>query len=60
MLNFVNFHYKLFLFLVGLSLLCLSLAACGGNKRIGTETELIIGVGADDYIIEPLKSRLGM
>lgn len=60
MLNFVNYHCKLFLSLLGLSLLSLSFAACGGNKRTGTDTELIIGVRADDYIIEPLKSRLGM
>ncbi|HXG86486.1 MAG TPA: ABC transporter substrate-binding protein [Pyrinomonadaceae bacterium] len=60
MLNFVNYHCKLFLSLLGLSLLFLSFAACGGNKRTGTETELIIGVRADDYIIEPLKSRRGV
>ncbi len=54
-----KYEYKLFLSLIGLSL-CLVFNSCGGNKRTGIETELIIAARADDYINEPLKSRLGM
>lgn len=57
--NYANYQYKLFLSLVGLSL-CLVFNSCGGNKRTGIETELVIAARADDYVIEPLKSKLGM
>lgn len=39
--------------------LCFLLIACG-NRQASNEDELIIGVRADDYVIEPLKSKLGM
>jgi len=45
--------------LIGISL-CFLLIACGGNRKAGNEDELIIAVRADDYVIEPLKSKLGM
>jgi peptide/nickel transport system substrate-binding protein len=46
------------LLLTALLLLGLCSFACAGRKT--NDQELIVGVGSDDYIIEPLKSRLGM
>jgi len=34
--------------------------ACATDRQAGSEDELIIGVRADDYVVEPLKSKLGM
>lgn len=51
--------YNIFMLLCNLAL-CLVVFACDGNRHLIGEQELIIGVRADDYIIEPYKSRLGM
>ncbi len=40
--------------------LCFILLACGASRRVGGEQELIVGARADDYVVEPLKSKLGM
>ncbi len=40
--------------------LCLLLCACAAKKQTRNDGELIIGVRADDYVVEPLKSKLGM
>ncbi|MGI8735270.1 MAG: ABC transporter substrate-binding protein [Pyrinomonadaceae bacterium] len=45
--------------LIGVAL-CFLLFSCGTNRPAGNEDELIIGVRADDYVVEPLKSKLGM
>ncbi len=57
--NHANYPHGLSLSLIGLSL-CLAFISCGGNSRPGNDSELIIGARADDYVNEPLKSRLGM
>lgn len=44
--------------LIGLAL-CFFLFACGANNKSAND-ELVIGVRADDYVVEPLKSKLGM
>ncbi len=44
---------------VGLAL-CLLLFACCTGRQSSTEHELVIGARADDYVVEPLKSKLGM
>jgi len=54
-----NNHRKLFAQFIGVAL-CLLLVACSANRRASTETELVIGARADDYVVEPLKSKLGM
>lgn len=40
--------------------LCFVTLACGAGGESGGGHELVIGVRADDYVVEPLKSRLGM
>jgi len=52
-------RYKLFASSVGLTI-CLVLFACCTSRRSSTEHELVIGARADDYVVEPLKSKLGM
>ncbi len=52
-------HRSIGRLLIGFAL-CFLLFACGGNRQAGNEDELIIGVRADDYVVEPLKSKLGM
>ncbi len=55
----IDYFYNFFVALLGLTL-CFFLPACRTNRRAGGERELIIGARADDYVIEPLKSKLGM
>ena len=45
--------------LIGFAL-CFFLFACSANRKTSNGDELIIGVRADDYVVEPLKSKLGM
>ncbi len=54
-----NHYRKLFAPLIGVAL-CLLQIACSANRSASTETELVIGARADDYVVEPLKSKLGM
>lgn len=49
-----------FFALLAVFALCLAQQACGAGRRPEAAQELIIGTRADDYVIEPLKSRLGM
>ncbi len=52
-------RYKFFAPSLGLTL-CLVLFACCAGRRTGPAHELVIGARADDYVVEPLKSKLGM
>ncbi len=52
-------RYKFSASCVGLTLCLVLLAGCTG-RRSSTEHELVIGARADDYVVEPLKSKLGM
>ena len=54
-----DIHRSVVCILIGFAL-CFLLFACGVNRQAGNEDELIIGVRADDYVVEPLKSKLGM
>lgn len=40
--------------------LCIALLACGVRRQPSDARELVIGARADDYVVEPLKSKLGM
>ncbi len=54
-----DYRNKLFASLIGLTL-CLVLFACCTSRRSSVEHELVIGARADEYVVEPLKSKLGM
>ncbi len=52
-------HRSIGRILIGFAL-CFLLFACAANRLAGNADELIIGVRADDYVVEPTKSKLGM
>jgi len=54
-------HYSRLFFIssVGLAL-CLFLFSCYARRQSSTAHELVIGARSDDYVVEPLKSKLGM
>ncbi len=52
-------QYQLFASSVGLTL-CIVLFTCCASRQSSTRHELVIGAPADDYVIEPLKSKLAM
>lgn len=52
-------HCKLFALSTGLALCIILFASCASRMSRPVD-ELVIGARADDYIVEPLKSKLGM